>query len=449
MREPISLKDLLAVFVRKGKTIVLLAVIFALLLGGYQLNKVLTLDEASSQQIYQDQLAEYEATLGDLEKQLERAEEKYTHDLEYSQNSIVANLNPDKVYRCTQYYVITYNLEGRSSDTSAAGDASYFVNAIQQHYRYYFELIDLTEEMKADKLPEMKEEYWRELVYLDVLDGGVMKLSIYGDSEEMVKTMADRIRQLVEQIHEELMTKTYPHEFELLQQQIAVMAVEGFEATQETLKVALKEYAVVIKDLTAQINSLEKPVQGDVVGMKSALTAVAKGLLLGGAAGMFAGILWVLLVFVLKDTVEGTHQLEQMLGVPCLGTAAEKVDIWNRMAGKIMAERCWADALEAWAYLEQSIKNADLADGFVVATTLSTKTAKKSMQRLQETVLQSGPQTVFVTDAYNNPQMLAALQNGKGLILAEKIGVSSVRRMRAVITLAERMNVPVAGFVTL
>ena len=113
MREPISLKEILAALIRKGTFLLWMALILGILLGGYkflQLRAEAGKPENAPEKIEQRReaaQAEWQDKKEQLEKELEKAKKDLELQEEYCENSILMQVNPYDTAKCTIIVSIT------------------------------------------------------------------------------------------------------------------------------------------------------------------------------------------------------------------------------------------------------------------------------------------------------------------------------------------------------
>ena len=90
MKDTVTLKELAAIAVRRGRLAIILALIFALLLGGWRAHGLIAKaksEENSPEKIeerYQEAMESYAANKEDLEEQLAKAETQLESQREYN-----------------------------------------------------------------------------------------------------------------------------------------------------------------------------------------------------------------------------------------------------------------------------------------------------------------------------------------------------------------------------
>lgn len=111
--QEIDLKDLMFSVLRRWRPIILIAIIFALLLGGLKVFKGLGQIKdaefmAEKEQEYQDSLDQYEISKARLSKEIENIKNSLESQNEYMEKSILMNINPyDEYAASASFYVST------------------------------------------------------------------------------------------------------------------------------------------------------------------------------------------------------------------------------------------------------------------------------------------------------------------------------------------------------
>ena len=165
MREPISLKEILAVVVRRGGGILLTVLVLAAALGAYKLKNQLELSklpENSAEYIEEEHrtaLMEFEEQKLSLEKELEKTEQSQEVQKKYVNNSLLMKLDPYHLIKNTKVLFIDMpGYAGRGELPEQSEDRYVRVlNQIQSYYRTYWNATDLSQELKSYGVPNIEE----------------------------------------------------------------------------------------------------------------------------------------------------------------------------------------------------------------------------------------------------------------------------------------------------
>jgi hypothetical protein len=222
------------------------------------------------------------------------------------------------------------------------------------------------------------------------------------------------------------------------------------EKVQQNAKKLCVTYADEVKSLEKQLASLQQPQKEPGYGMGQILKGSVKWAVLGGAVGVFLGCVWVLVTLMMCSRAESSRQMEKLLQLPFLGSVAKNGDIFNRVARKMLGERCWRTHQQAADYITENLKALPGdGDALAILTTLPENKLGQSLEAA-ETAASGAFQTVYtVADAERNPQTARILSQCSRVLLAERVGTSETQAIRALMETAQRLDAKVEGFIVL
>ena len=455
MREPISLKEILAVVVKRGWGILLTALVFAAALGAYQLKNQLDLSklpENSAQHIeeeYQTALMEFEEQKLSLEDELERTEHPLKRQMKYVENSVLMKLDPYHLINNTNVLSIEIPEYAGRGDLSDQSEDRYVrvLNQIQNYYRTYWNVVDLSQELKSYGIPDIEELYLRELINVQISDSMIV-ITVSGETFKDVQSIADAVSQWFVQLSASENADVHQHEiFELTNVTKIEISDDLLDHQQYHLQ-SQKEFETKVKELKEQLKDLNVPEKRAGYGKREILKNTIIWAILGAIAGGVLSCGWILVLFMFRSRIESSRQMEQVLGVPFLGSAVKGGNIWKRLADRMLAERTWQDTIQAESYMTEAFRAAaDAPEQAVILSTLAAKNVDMSV--VEKTVGKVAGKVICVADAERNAETVKALQECKCVVLAERVGVSEVPKMHSLLEQAKRMEATVVGFVTI
>ncbi|MBQ3496969.1 MAG: hypothetical protein IJA73_02465, partial [Oscillospiraceae bacterium] len=171
----ISIGDLLAVLVRKGKQIIAIGIVFAILLGAY---KGFSLWRAGNDEEAVDMAQfEYEKQLEKQEKIIETAAENAEKTQEYIDNSLWMKVNPYDKCEATIQLMIAGVDENAADMTFAVTETplDYLVGRITSQYMILWEATDLASALGVYE--GVEDKYLREMVSVQDEDAGVIAIT--------------------------------------------------------------------------------------------------------------------------------------------------------------------------------------------------------------------------------------------------------------------------------
>ena len=442
MREPISLKDIFAIIIKRGRMIICLMVVFALLLGGYSALRGQSAATGGSL-AYQEQLDSYHETKAHLEEDLEDAKTQCEQTKKYNENSIVMGLKPYDLYKSVSVYLITVtDADVSKSASGAMEDLAYIASVIQQCYQLYWETTDLGVAMGID----LENRYLQEVIQLEGTESGALVLTVYSNTKEDAEALADSANNCLLNMRDAVLAKTYGHEISKFNQIVEHSTNSLFATHQKEQRKQLTEQKDAVKDLEKQLGALTPPMQTNT---SVSLAGIAKWAILGAFAGLALGCVWALVAFVMFAKTESSQQMEAALGIPYLGTTAKARDPFQRLAGKIMGETQWKDREHAAAFVAENLRALGAKEDLAIITTLHSKDACAALEQAAQTLQPVCINIRYAANAQANRDAVEILGNCKYLLLAERIGASDVPKMQALLSAANRLGVTVLGFITI
>lgn len=464
MEETLSLTEILAIFIKKAKVIIIFAIIGAILLGGFQFIKQITATPAVvDETTYQEKFEIYEAKLKLLNTNLDIVQTKIKNQKEYNENSIIMNLNPYDVAVSTTVFQISGidNLLSLPQYSSEAFTPSYFINTIQTQYEQYLKAMDLKANFPA-KYGDISEQYLKEIVSFATNDNnssldfannisGSFSIVVYEESLEMAEEIGKIITDYLLSQKQLVEDSTYPHTLNVVSTTTSKSVVLGIEKIQDEVQSLSDTYLLEQVNLQKQLNELVAPtIATGVKSIKSILVSTVKWLIIGAIFGAVLVCAWIFVVMLFKTKIQSSRRMEQMLKIPFIGSIAKKGDIWNRLANKLINERIWNDETSATAYIEENLKTVlDKEAEVLVVSTLKTKSIDEDIGIISKTALPLCKKVYAVSNAEKNPAMISALGSCKYMVLAERVGKSELEEIQAVIEMAKRKGVEVIGFVAI
>ena len=457
MREPISLKEILAALIRKGTFLLWMALILGVLLGGYkflQLRAEAGKPENAPEKIEQRReaaQAEWQDKKEQLEKELEKAKKDLELQEEYCENSILMQVNPYDTAKCTIILSITgLEIPPEEGTDSAENRASRMVAKIQEQYMLYWNSADLQVELAKHGYPEIEEKYHRESVRIEISGGGTLSVISLGKDAETAEKLAQAAYACMRELHPRVEAGAYAHDLTLFHSNTKMVVSSEIESRQEKARELCKTYAGEIGKLEQKLKALGQPAQVPGYTLGEILKSTVIWVVLGVAGGIFLGCAWVLIMLMMRTRAESSRQMEKMLQLPFLGSLAKRGDLFNRVACALLGERTWKNPQLAAAYITENLKALPAGEKTLVI--LSTLPEKKVGQALENarTAAAGAFETVYtVSDAERNPETVRVLSQCGRVLVAERTGVSDAGEVLAMMDTAKRLGATVEGFITL
>ncbi len=437
MKDTVTLKELFAIVIRYGKRLLVLAVVFALLLGAY---RGITLTGSNptgdrltqAQESYAQELEKYETEKATLQSQLDMANQCLEGQQIYMENSVLMSIAPQEKYTTT----ISVAIEGRGMLDSQ-------LRAIQSRYQSLWSATNLEGFTAGTDYADVADKYLQEVILLTMTEGGVMQIDVIGQEGAITKKVADKVYNFLLSSSKTVAAGTYGHSLALIASTTkSTMDPELFEKQQELTENIL-DYTTQLDMLESNLNAMSEP-RAPVTMSKMEITVSAvKYAVLGAVIGAIIGAVWVVLQYLFRSRVETTYQMEQGLKLPFMGSILVPRG-FAKLAAKVMGERFWQDEKQAKEYILAGLQvRSDGCNKVLIATTLN---ADAALQSFADELREKGYAVSLVDNAQRNPQLLLAAKECQTAILAETAGISRVDRVCDVAETLQSLNVTPCGF---
>ncbi len=362
----IDLVQLLLLCIRKWKTIIVVALIFACLLGGFKgLRGIMSNKDGAAveQEVETDTKVDnyevlkglYEARIDDYKNQIEKNDE-------YESESVLINLNPNSYYSAfITYYVNTdYKImpDKTYQDTDHTADV---INA----YSYFLHSDSCISDVKSKTKDSLDIKYLEELINVKS-DGNIINIEVVADTEDRATKIADALIDEMASYKAEVDSKVFPHTIDMLQYSKAVETSRSEDTVNSTPNSANSSSYVVdrqkvytnrkadidnnISSLYSKLNGLSEP--SDDTGVTASLRSVAKSCIkygvLGAVLGAFVAMGCIVLKAIFESKIVNASEISYNYGLLVLGDYKSKDG-----SGKL------ADLLHKMSYGDASISKDD------------------------------------------------------------------------------------------
>ena len=215
--EEIDLLQLCFLCLRKWKTIFLVGVVCALILGGYkgakELSKMGSAVAVEAEETAEEKVTQYDATLASYKTQLELLNETFEKNRDYEQESIIMNMNPNDYYSGSSTYYI--NTDYKIMPDKAYQDVDYSEDIAQAYHAYLSssDCLSYVQSKLSEKLPV---KYLSELIRVSGT-GRVLTIKVVGDTKERTSEILNALGEAVEAYKKEVDTKIHEHKLDLME----------------------------------------------------------------------------------------------------------------------------------------------------------------------------------------------------------------------------------------
>ena len=438
----VTLKELLAAVLHGGRFVVILGLVLALLLGAYGAysdSRAVVGPDAD----YQAQLEEYELTKETLEKALSRSEKELESLMTYLGSSHLMQIDPYNKYTSTMVFAISHVDASDAKDAYSVleSPASYMVSRIQAQYKVLWDGLNLENAAKGTSYEGVADKYLREVAQLEVSDGGVLKLTVMGSSEDTEK-LAANLYAVLQEKETVVEQASYPHQFTLLTEAVTQTIVdpELEKIQQEKADKLEKTRADVAKDKAA-LAALTPPV------MAGPSNTALKNVILGGAVGVVIACVWLVAAQLVSSKVSCAERMARAFGLTHFGSVKTGRSIWTMLSQLTMNERVWKNETQSLDFIREKGCIHLPESGTVMLLSTLPKVENKLVEKVTAALEKDGRKVVFAADMLHNPQALAGIRGADALVLLERSFATENAAVISAVDLAEEMEKPVCGFV--
>ena len=433
----LSLTEILAVILRGGKTVILVALVCAVLLGGFAVLRTPAQDDAAA-------LASYQQSKQILEDELARARKAAGNQSAYNEKSQLMSIDPYNKITTTVIFAISGIKLESVADAFEVTETpvDYITSRIQAQYLSIWNGLDLQKIAAGTAYEEVEDKYLREIAMLTVSDGGVIELAVIGSDAAACEQLAGQLYDALEQSRAAVIKASYSHEFAVLSAPVTKSTIDlELELVHTTNSDNLELCLQKVSSCEAALAGLQMP----SVGVKGIVLYAV----IGGVVGALLSIAWLMCVHYANGRVSGANHLNNRYDLLHFGSFIKKKSVFAMLAGRVLGERAWKDETKALDYISANGASHLPKDGLiVVASTL--ETVDDALQdALVQALGKNGGKVTFVTDLVHNPEAISAIAQSSGVVLAERAFASRNADIREALNTAKHLDKPVYGFVLL
>ena len=438
MEQEISLLDLLAAAVRKGKQIIIFAVIVGLLFMGYS---YLGSKSSKSEEEESYAMAEKERELRDLQKTVERAEKGIDAEREYIDDSLYMQLNPYNIYNTRINYQLT-DLDVPLDGSLGMMDnpTVYVMDRIIARYVLEWNGTDLTTLLNVPGYQNVEDRYLREVIGVGNGGNGNLFINVNATSEAESQKLAEAVEKVLLGLKSDVAKETFGHGLVKVSTVTKQQISEAVRDSQNAHYDALDTY---VDDLSTAQKSINK------MNSEHTSTGYIKKLIIGCIAGGILAALWTMFRSMVRGCAESAEQVASQTGLKYLGsvTSGKERDIFAKLANLITGEKKWANDADALSYLAK--RTAMEGKEKLLVTTTGEAAAEGKIEALLESLKDSGIEASYLPAIDTSAEALAALKDADSVLFAVTKGKSKVPAILEARKLAEQAGKTAAGYVML
>lgn len=406
----IYLKDLIFCVLYRWKMVLAVALIFALLLGGYK--GITSLSGAGAA----PDLSDYEAQKNVLTQQIEAIQKNIDGQQAYLDNAYVMQLDPYDHYLLTMRFYIDTGYQIQPDTVLQTPDIA---TPLLRSYRSLLtgsacrEAISQALEVEALWLTDA-------LRVSDPDSSNVLYISFRADTQDSALLVQAVLQEQLQQMHAQLSDTIGSHSLRSLENTVSASIDQELVSTKAALTDQLKQQQVTLGDVKAQLDALTPPAV-QAVSLGGAIKSAVKFAILGAVLAVFLAVVILWIAHIASSKVYSARTLVNRTGVKIVGTIAVQAAS-NPIDKKLRAweGRNQADPETQAAMLAVSIRNR------CKNATKLLLTGSAAAEQLRQALGQAMPgvQIESTGDILESAAALEALADCDAVVLTEQCSVS-------------------------
>ena len=344
--QEIDLKDLMFSVLRKWRPIILIAILFAVLLGAFKtLKGINQLNDAEyvekNQTAYDSSLEQYDSTKTRLEREIKNIQDNIESQQKYKEDSILMNINPydEYVASATLYISTDYQIMpgmAYQNPNSASSLLSAYMSIAQNGEMYNYVLSKMNDKLGL--------RYLKELVKLEPdYDNNMLTITVVADTKKRANEVMKLLMDSIEASHENLNQAIGVHEVNVVDQADSVTVDLELEKTQNDFSTNMELLDTNLQTKTKEFSELKEPVNS-LLSKRSVLMGAIKYAVLGGVLGGFMMVFFICVAFLMSDKLVNEKEIRRRYGIMVLGVFAKN----GKKKAFAFVDR-WLDKLEGTA----------------------------------------------------------------------------------------------------
>lgn len=476
----IRLGDMLWKILYGWRGIVICALVFTLLLGGYSYlsssraakAQKTTLEQSKEQQAEEQKKALTEEELKAVD-QARVVQEQIAVKQAYAEDSVAMNLDPyHQKCRTLQYYVDTHyswNINADIKDNPASD--------IVKGYSDYINFQGLLNDIKDSVKWEEDISFLGELIYQEGLRSGyqsapnTFELTVTGRDEKEIDQLADAAQKAIEAQQAVIAEKIADHDLILVDTNDRDQVNTELADKQKLLDKDIMDLQTQFKTLTANF----KPEQQQLLGIEfdeeegeeeeEEETEVqiiqpgvsAKYVLLGFVLGAFLYAAWIGVLYVFDKRLKSSKECQEIYGIRIFGSIAPKergekkflgcVDRW--LQKKQGLHRGTKEEREALLLTNLSVtcRKDHVKKLLLTSSAYLDEEAKQSVEMILQSLRGQGVDASFHGDIIHNAESLEQMSEIGTVVFVEEAGVTTYEDMETQMLLCMEQEASVLGLV--
>lgn len=318
----IYLKDLVFCVLRRWKTVLIFALIFALVFGGYKgLTGWRTLGVQPNLSGYSTELAQYELDKAALDRQMENLQESLSRQQEYLDHSVLMTLNPYSYYEATVIVYVDSNYTiNPSANYQLPDKTEYMLSA------YYAAFMSTDFIQRLAQAAGIDYRYFSELYSVQIpLSSNRVVVTVMHHDNAAANSILQLLLANFTAAKETVTTTIGSHNLHILEQSVSTSANPELLTTQLDANQQLFDLQQEVTALSLELEALKPPAVPQPASKASVLKDAFAFGVLGAVLGAGLVMLYLWISHAVRSKVYSARALCTRTGVKILGCISDRI----------------------------------------------------------------------------------------------------------------------------
>lgn len=480
----ISLRDLLYYILCQWRKLLVCAICFCTLLGGFKLVKgfseLKSGDTSENQKAYESELEEYTINKKRLQDQIKVLTQSIQDKGEYYDQSVLMNLKPDAAYRSTLTYIVNATKDDAlvEKDKSLHTVINRRMNSVLGAYASLIQNGTILSEIGAKSDLDLNQQQLAELVYVQTdYQAKLLHVTIVGGNEKQVQVILDAVQDELQNAGLHIASPAAYYQLELVSSYIGEDAgslipigtvpedgTNGNDAVYQTsIDILQKDYVQAVADMQEQLftckdqlKELEEPVAPSGISKSSVIKESIKFALLGAVAGAFLMALFYAMQYIFSGKLMTCDYLNDNYGLMVMADYHAPVrkhpdsidQLIARMNG-ITEEKQSLECVYALGAANIAAQMKNNASKILLSGNAKASDFDDAATALKEKLQVTGLEVVSAGNINENVVAVQKMQDADKVVLIEQFGVSRLQDIKKELQMLRKLEKDILGVIVL
>lgn len=481
----INLLDLLHYILRRWRSVLVCAVLFCVLLGGFKVVKGIgtlgSADLKEDQKNYESQLEGYTISKEHLENQIQALTQSIQNKEDYYDHSVLMKLDPKTAYRGTLTFVVAD--AGEVSATETNQDLNLAIdrklNSVLGSYAALVQNGTILRDAQKALPSELDQKYLAELMYTQIdYQSKLLHITVLGEDEQQVQSISDAIVQGLQTASVQISASVAAHRLELLSSYvgndaetsipIGMIPEDGAISSDVSCQTSIEElqkgYTNAITDMQGhlldcnnQLSELKEPTAPE----GNTRTSVMKEGVKYGVIGFIVGAILVGFAYALQYLACGklmnSDELNDRYGILILGdyyapmhAQPNRIDRWiDRMHGITEKKQSLESVYALSASNMKAQVSAEKNPKLLLLGNAKAQDFEAAANALTEKLSTSGIDLIVAGNINESASAIEKLQEAEQVVLIEQRGASRQQAIEKELLTLRKLGKKIVGAIVL